>query len=33
MVDLIFAAAKITDKPVSKDELLADDDLPEGYAA
>ena len=33
VVDLIFAAAKITDKPVSKDELLADDDLPEGYAA
>ena len=31
MVDLLFGLAKVTDKPVSKDELLNDDDLPEGY--
>jgi trigger factor len=32
VVDLIFGLAKIEDKPVSKEELLADDELPEGYA-
>jgi trigger factor len=31
VVDLIFRLAKVTDKPVSKDELMADDELPEGY--
>ena len=31
VVDLIFGLAEVTDKPVSKDELLAEDDLPEGY--
>jgi len=31
VVDLIFAQAKIEDKPVSKDELMADDELPESY--
>ncbi len=31
VVDLIFNTAKVTDKPVSKDELMADDELPEGY--
>jgi trigger factor len=31
VVDLIFAQAKIDDKPVSKDELMADDELPESY--
>jgi trigger factor len=33
VVDLIFRLAKVTDKPVSKDELMADDELPEGYGA
>jgi trigger factor len=32
VVDLIFGLAKVEDKAVSKDELLADDELPEGYA-
>ncbi len=31
VVDLIFGKAKIEDKEVSKDELLEEDDLPEGY--
>ena len=31
VVDLIFRVAKVEDKPVSKDELMADDELPEGY--
>jgi trigger factor len=31
VVDLLFTLAKVTDKTVSKDELLTDDDLPEGY--
>ena len=31
VVDLIFNQAKIEDKAVSKDELLADDEVPEGY--
>ena len=31
VVDLIFRVAKVADKPVSKDELMADDELPEGY--
>jgi len=31
VVELIFSQAKVTDKKVSKDELLAEDDLPEGY--
>ncbi len=33
VVDLIFGLAQVTDKPVSKDDLLKEDDLPEGYAA
>jgi trigger factor len=33
VVDLIFRLAKVEDKPVSKDELMQDDDLPEGYGA
>jgi trigger factor len=33
VVDLIFSKAKIEDKSVSKDELFAEDDLPEGYSA
>jgi trigger factor len=33
VVDLIFGRAKVTDKPVSKDELMADDELPEGYGS
>jgi trigger factor len=33
VVDLIFRVAKVTDKPVSKDELMADDELPEGYGS
>jgi trigger factor len=33
VVDLIFRLAKVTDKPVSKDELMADDELPEGYGS
>jgi trigger factor len=31
VVDLILAQAEVTDKKVSKDELEAEDDLPEGY--
>jgi len=33
VVELIFRLAKVTDKPVSKDELMADDELPEGYGS
>ena len=33
VVDLIFRQAKVTDQPVSKDELMADDEMPEGYGA
>jgi len=32
VVELIFTRAKITDRPVSKEELTAEDDMPEGYA-
>ncbi len=32
VVDLLFSLASVTDKPVSKEELLKEDDLPEGYA-
>jgi len=32
VVDLIIGKATVTDKAVSKEELLADDDLPEGFA-
>ncbi len=31
VVDLIIGRAKVEDKPVSKEALLADDDMPEGY--
>jgi trigger factor len=31
VVDLIFNQAKVEDKPVSKDELMEDDELPESY--
>jgi hypothetical protein len=31
VVDLILGKADVTDKPVTKDELMAEDDLPEGY--
>jgi trigger factor len=31
VVDLLFTQAKVTDKKVSKDDLLKDDDLPKGY--
>jgi trigger factor len=31
VVDLILSKAKVEDQPVSKEELLKDDDLPEGY--
>jgi trigger factor len=31
VVDLILSKAKVNDQPVSKDELFAEDDLPEGY--
>lgn len=31
VVELIFSQAKVTDKKVSKEEILAEDDLPEGY--
>jgi len=33
VVDLLFSQAKITDKKVSKADLLKDDDMPEGYGA
>jgi trigger factor len=31
VVDLLFTKAKVTDQKVSKDELLKEDDIPEGY--
>jgi trigger factor len=31
VVELLFGKAQVTDQPVSKDELQADDDLPDGY--
>jgi trigger factor len=31
VVDLILGRADVTDKPVGKDELMAEDDLPEGF--
>jgi trigger factor len=31
VVDLILGRAQVADKPVSKDELMAEDELPEGY--
>ena len=31
VVDLLFGQAKVTDKTVSKEELLKEDDLPAGY--
>jgi trigger factor len=31
VVDLILTQAKVTNTPVSKDELMAEDELPEGY--
>jgi trigger factor len=31
VVDLVLGKAKVEDRPVSKDSLLAEDDLPEGY--
>jgi trigger factor len=31
VVDLLLAKAKVTDKPVTKEALFADDELPEGY--
>jgi hypothetical protein len=31
VVELLFGKAKVTEQPVSKDELTADDDLPDGY--
>ena len=31
VVDLLFGMATVTDKSVTKDELMAEDDLPEGY--
>ena len=33
VVDLLFAQAVVTDKPVTKDELMSEDELPEGYGA
>jgi trigger factor len=33
VVDLIISKAQVTDVPVSKEELLRDDDLPPGYGA
>jgi trigger factor len=33
VVDLIISKAQVTDLPVSKEELLRDDDLPPGYGA
>ena len=32
VVELIFGKAKVEDQPVGKDELLAEDEMPEGYA-
>jgi trigger factor len=31
VVDLLFSLATVTDKPVSKEELMKDDEMPEGY--
>ena len=31
VVDLLFSKAKVTDKKVTKEELLKEDDLPKGY--
>jgi trigger factor len=31
VVDLLFGLAKVSDKPVTKDELMAEDEMPEGY--
>ena len=31
VVDLILGRAQVTDKPATKDELLAEDDMPEGF--
>jgi trigger factor len=31
VVDLLFGLAKVADKPVTKDELMAEDEMPEGY--
>lgn len=31
VVELLFAKAKVTEQPVTKDELAAEDDLPDGY--
>jgi trigger factor len=33
VVDLLFGLAQVTDKPVSKEDLLKDDDLPAAYGA
>ena len=33
VVDLIVSKAKVEDQPVSKEDLLKDDELPEGYGA
>jgi trigger factor len=33
VVDLIISKAQVTDQPVSKEDLLKDDDLPAGYGA
>jgi len=33
VVSMLFDLAKITDKKVSKEELLKDDEMPEGYSA
>ncbi len=32
VVDLILSKAKVTDKPVSRDELFAEDEMPAGYS-
>jgi trigger factor len=32
VVELIFGKAQVEDQPVSKEELMAEDDLPEGYS-
>ncbi|MDP3173205.1 MAG: trigger factor [Phenylobacterium sp.] len=33
VVDLIVAAAQVTDTPISKEELMKDEELPQGYGA
>jgi trigger factor len=33
VVDMVFGIAKVEDTPVSKEELMEDDDMPEGYGA